>query len=248
MIDVHCHLLPGIDDGPETLEQSLALASIAVADGIQKSIVTPHIHPGRYENERHRITREVAAFRQALDAHHIPLEIGFAAEVRIGPEIMPMLEERVIPFLGKLEGDDILLLEMPHSHIPVGSEKFTAWCLERNIRPLIAHPERNRDVMRSLDKLAPFVEQGCLLQLTAQSVAGGFGDRAHERAIEMLERGWVSVLGSDAHNEQYRPPVLSAGRDAAAAIVGEASARAMVEDLPAAITRDNRVTTIQSTG
>jgi protein-tyrosine phosphatase len=248
MIDIHCHLLPGIDDGPENLKQSLALAGIAVADGIQKSIVTPHIHTDRYENEQHSITRAVITFRQQLDVHHIPLEIGFAAEVRIGPEIVPMLEEGRIPFLGKLDGDDVLLLELPHSHIPVGSEKFTAWCLARNIRPLIAHPERNRDVMRDINRLAPFVEQGCMLQLTAQSVAGGFGDRAHERAIEMLERGWVSVLGSDAHNEQYRPPVLSAGRDAAAAIVGEAAARAMVEDLPAAITRDNRVTTVQSTG
>jgi len=231
MIDVHCHFLPGIDDGPETLEQSLELARIAVDDGIKKSVVTPHIHVGRYDNDRASIRRHVHAFRMALGRHDIPLDIDFAAEVRIDPEIMPMIEDGRVPYLGRVDGYDILLLEFPHSHIPLGSDKLVDWLLARRIRPMIAHPERNRDVMRDFERITPFIEQGCLLQVTAQSVAHGFGDKAYERAVQLLERDWVTLLGSDAHNARFRPPVLSAGRAAAAEIIGEVAAWQLVSGL-----------------
>jgi protein-tyrosine phosphatase len=95
--------------------------------------------------------------------------------------------------------------------------------------------------MRDLNRLAPFVEQGCMFQLTAQSVAGGFGDTAHERAVQMLERGWATILATDAHNAGFRPPLLSPGRDAAAQIIGEAAAWSLVSEMPEKIARDNHV-------
>jgi protein-tyrosine phosphatase len=107
--------------------------------------------------------------------------------------------------------------------------------LDRNIRPMIAHPERNKDVMRSLDKILPFLEAGCMLQVTAGSVAGAFGTVAQRRAFEMLERGWVTVLASDAHNCKYRPPELEPGRAAAARVIGEAAADDLVRYRPASI-------------
>jgi protein-tyrosine phosphatase len=237
MIDLHCHLLPGIDDGPETLTEALAMARLALANGIEEAHVTPHLHPGRWENDLPAISAAVEAYRGALAAASIPLDIGFAAEVRLDYEIVPLIEAGRVPFLGKLEGYQVMLLEFPHSHVPVGADKFVAWLLAHNIRPLIAHPERNKDVMRDPARLEPFVQAGCLLQLTADSVNGGFGELCAQRAREFLERGWVSVLASDAHDTVDRPPRMAPGRDAAAQIVGEEEARRMTHGTPLRIVR-----------
>jgi len=237
MIDLHCHLLPGIDDGPATLEEALEMARIAVANGIEEAHVTPHLHPGRWENDLPKIAAAVQAYREALAQAGIPLEIGFAAEVRLDYEILPLIEAGRVPFLGTLEGRNVMLLEFPHSHVPVGADKFVAWLLAHNIQPMIAHPERNKDLMREPARLEPFVREGCLLQLTADSLAGGFGEQCEVCAREFLERGWVSVLASDAHDTVDRPPRMAPGRDAAAKIVGEEEARRLTYDTPLRIAR-----------
>jgi len=235
MIDMHCHLLPGIDDGPDTLEQALELAALAVANGIRHSVVTPHIHPGRYDNQLTTLQPVLAAFRDALEQHRIPLQLSLGGEVRLSVEAIALLQQEEVPMLGQENGYRIMLLEFPHSHILPGSDKLVRHLLDRKIRPMIAHPERNKDVMRSLDKLLPFLEAGCLLQVTAGSVAGHFGGPAQQRAFEMLERGWVAVLASDAHNAKYRPPDLEPGRAAAARVIGEAAAWDLVRRRPASI-------------
>ncbi len=234
MFDLHCHYLPGIDDGPGTLEEALLLMRMAAADGITHAVLTPHIHPGRYENDRAGIETALKSFSVDLKQAGIPIDIAAGAEVRVDPMILPMLMEERIPFIGRTEGKSIVLLEFPHSHIPPGSEKLIAWMMGRNFRPLIAHPERNKDVIRKLDKIRPFVEMGCLLQLTAGSVAGMFGEPARHRSEQMLEQGWISILATDAHDPVNRVPALTAGRVAASVIVGEQEAWAMVRDRPRA--------------
>ncbi len=232
MIDLHCHLLPGIDDGPDTLDESLALAKLAVANGITGAVVTPHIHIGRYDNTLASISDNYQQFKAELDKQSIPLKLGMAAEVRIGFEMMQMFSNGQLPFLGELNNNKVLLVEFPHSHIPPGSEKLMGWLLDRGICPMIAHPERNKSIIRDLQKIAPFVEMGCCLQVTAGSVVGDFGQFAKERAVQMLESGWVTILASDAHNIKSRPPALEPGRAAAAKIVGEGESRRMVYDIP----------------
>ncbi len=239
MIDVHCHLLPDIDDGPRTLDAAIALARRAVASGIQTSIVTPHILPGRYDNTLSGIRQAAARFRAELEARDIALEIGYAAEVRIGAEVLAMAESETLPLLGCSEGYGLVLLEFPDSHILPGSDKLAAWLLKRGIRPVIAHPERNKEIMRNVDAIAPFVQMGCWLQLTAGSVAGVFGPRCRERSRQLLERGWVQVLASDAHDMPARMPELEPGRAAAAEIVGEAESWRLVRERPAAIAATN---------
>jgi len=213
------------------------MARIAVANGITEAHVTPHLHPGRWENDRAKIEVAVTAYRAALAKEKIALEVGYAAEVRLDYEILPLIEADRVPFLGTLDGYRVMLLEFPHSHVPVGADKFVAWLLARQVRPIIAHPERNKDVMRDPTKVQPFVEQGCLLQVTADAVSGGFGELCATRAKEFLERGWVSVLASDAHDTTDRPPRIAPGRDAAAQIVGEEEARRLTWDLPLRIVR-----------
>ena len=237
MIDIHCHLLPGIDDGPETLGQALEMARVAVANGIEAAHVTPHLHPGRWENDQPKIAAAVEEYRAALAQAGIPLELGFAAEVRLDYEILPLIEAGRVPFLGALEGFKVMLLEFPHSHVPVGADKFVSWLLAHKIRPLIAHPERNKELMREPAKLEPFVREGCLLQLTADAVAGNFGELCALRARDFLERGWVSVIASDAHDTTDRPPRIAPGRDAAAKIVGDVEAARMTHATPLRIVR-----------
>lgn len=235
MIDIHCHFLPGIDDGAEDLPAALALARRAVEDGIYYSMLTPHIQPGRYENRAQGIRRHFEAFRAALEEAEIPLRIGMAAEVRLDLEVLPMLDRDEIPYIGEMGGDRVLLLEFPHTGIPVGSARFVERLLGRGIRPIIAHPERNRDVLHNVQKIAPFVEMGCPLQLTSGSLTGTFGRGVRRRARELLEYDGLKVLATDAHNLKLRPPVLSTGVAAAAHIIGQQAAHDLVYRNPALI-------------
>ena len=239
MVDLHCHLLPGIDDGPGTLDEALALVDHAVAAGIARSVVTPHILPGRYENTMSGIRAATERFRSELNARRIPLEIGYAAEIRIGPDVLELADAGALPILGTVDGYGIVLLEFPDSHILPGSARLVAAMLERKLRPLIAHPERNKDVMHDVEKIAPFVQSGCWLQLTAGSVTGVFGPRCLEVSRQLLLRGWVTVLASDAHNMVAREPELEPGRRAAEKIVGESASWLLVRDTPAQITANN---------
>mgnify|MGYP000076588338 CR=1 FL=1 len=235
MIDLHSHLLPGIDDGARSLDESLQLARMAVADGITHITFTPHIHPGRYDNSVNTIEPVFLKLQQALKDEAIPLTVAMSGEVRLSAEVLMLVAQNQVPFLGEWEGQKVMLLELPHSHIPPGSDKLVKWLLDRNILPMIAHPERNKDIMRDLDMIAPFVEMGCLFQITAMSVAGGFGVPAAQRSMEILEKGWATVLATDAHNLDRRPPVLSGGLAAARAVVGEEAANALVFDNPRTI-------------
>lgn len=238
-VDVHCHLLPGIDDGPIKLEDALRLARHAVASGVTRAVVTPHILPTRYDNTLAEIRSAAQAFRAALAEHRIPLELGYAAEVRIGLEVVALAEENALPILGTAGGYDIVLIELPDSHILPGTDKVLSWMLQRKLRPMIAHPERNKAVMRDVEAIAPFIEMGCWLQLTGGSVAGVFGSRCQERSRQLLERGWVACIASDAHDTPARMPELEPGRLAAEAIVGEAESWRLVRDRPAEIAAGN---------
>jgi len=238
MIDLHCHLLPGIDDGPATLSHALELCRLAVGDGITHAVVTPHIHPGRWLNTRETIARDCDLLQRELDRHDISLRLGFAAEVRLTDRIMEQVAVEEIPFLGVVDGYRIMLLEFPHGHIIPGSEKLVRWLLARKIRPLIAHPERNRQVMKDPSGLQVFVDAGCWLQVTAGSVLGEFGAGAERVSHGLLESDQVTVLASDGHNTRARKPVLRGAFEYVSKRHGEARARRLMLDNPARMVAD----------
>lgn len=209
MIDLHCHLLPGLDDGPATLEEAVQLCGIAAADGVKHAITTPHIHPGRWDNNNRVIAQACGRLQQALDQECIPLRLGYAAEVRLSDHILKQLANNEIPFYGKVDGYHVMLLEFPHGHIIPGSDKLVAWLMRRNIRPLIAHPERNRQLMKNPNQLNPFIDAGCWLQVTAASILGGFGEGAQALAHRLLDEDAVTVIASDGHNSKARKPVIN---------------------------------------
>ena len=238
MIDLHCHLLPGIDDGPATPGETLRLCRMAVADGITHAIATPHIHPGRWSNTKQSIARDCARLQRALARRNIPLRVGFAAEVRLTDQVMRQVEENEIPFYGEVDGYRVMLLEFPHNQIIPGSDKLAQWLLARKIRPLIAHPERNKQLMKEPALLQPFIDIGCWLQLTAGSVLGNFGERAESLAKLLLDEDKVKVLASDGHNIGVRKPVLSEAFSYISEHYGEACARRLMLDNPERISAD----------
>lgn len=213
MIDIHCHLLPGIDDGPATVEEALALARALVEDGITRVVVTPHVFPGRYENRRSGIAEEFRNFQAQVNDRGIALDLLWAGEVRLTPEVLELLACDELPFLGEAGGYRTLLLEMPDGQVPLGASNLVRHLLAARIRPVIVHPERNRGVMEKIDRLRPLVEAGCHVQLTAGSLTGHFGARAQETATQLCEIGWVQAVASDAHNLAGRRPRM---REAAA--------------------------------
>lgn len=235
MIDLHCHYLPGIDDGSQSLAESLDLARASVADGITHAVMTPHIHPGRYENIRSSVIAATNRFGDALLEAGIPLKVYAAGEVRLSSDIIDLLERDELPFLGNLHGYRVLLLEFPYGQLPLGTEKLARWLLAQKIRPLIAHPERNKVIMENVEKLRPFVDMGCLIQVTAASILGGFGPAAKDSAVLMLDRRWVSVIATDAHNLLHRPPLLSPARSWLSEYGGQSLADELTYGMPARI-------------
>ena len=235
MIDLHCHMLPGIDDGPKTMAISLDMARYAVEQGIQRSVMTPHIQPGSYDNDIHSIRSAYQGFKQALEQAAIPLQIEMAAEVRVCAELPFLISQRKVPFLGKWQDMQVILLEFPHDHLPLGADKLINWLLDRNILPLIAHPERNQAIIRQPDMVRPFVEMGCLLQLTAGSITGLFGEDSQKCALFYLEQGLVTIIATDAHNLHKRQPNLKAARQFLLPNFGEECVNNMMSVNPARI-------------
>ena len=235
MIDLHCHFLPGIDDGPQTMAQALELARAAVADGITHSVLTSHVHPDRYPNRRSSLQHAVAEFAAHLQQANIALSVHVGGEARLCEELIDLIAKNEVPFLGEVGGFRILLLEFPHQLIPVGSMRFINSLLKLKIRPLIAHPERNKAIMANPAKVHEFAEAGCWLQLTAGSLAGRFGPVAQQVAFSLIDDGWNCVVATDAHNLHNRPPLLSEGRAVLRQRYSEQMAQSMVFEKPARI-------------
>lgn len=210
MIDLHCHVLPGLDDGAATPDETLALLRLAIADGISQMVATPHINPGYFDNKPVTISAALHDVRQLIQQHQLPIRLAAAAEVRLTDQLMPALELGLLPFLGSWQGQKVLLLELPHSHVPAGTDKLLNWLARHDVIAMIAHPERNRDIQANFQCLTPLIRAGCLFQLTASSLIGDLGTRHQQCAEYMVAKRLFDVVASDCHNLDRRPPKLSA--------------------------------------
>lgn len=227
IIDIHNHLLPGIDDGAPDIASSIAMARIAIDQGITHIVCTPHIHPGRFDNTPQTIIEALAIFRNALSDNNIHLKVATSAEIHFSLELMGFVDSATLPYLGVWQGQKVLLLEFPHGEIPFAAERLTSWLLERNVVPMIAHPERNRRFIQNPGLLKTFLNQGCLLQITASSFTGRFGKGAQILAEHLLAENVITVIASDAHDALVRPPVF----DDAVKRIQALSSQKMVTDL-----------------
>jgi protein-tyrosine phosphatase len=201
MIDIHSHILPGIDDGARTMEDALEMAKTAVNEGITAICATPHHRNGRFENERTFIDKEVKHFKKELEICGIPLEVINGQEVRLYSELINDLEQNL---LMPINNQNYLLVEFPSSSVP----KYAADVFyELNLReyiPIIVHPERNSEIIEKPELLHKFIEAGALTQVTANSIIGNFGKKIMDFSFDLLKAKMVHVIASDAHNVSSR--------------------------------------------
>jgi protein-tyrosine phosphatase len=233
MVDLHCHVLPAIDDGCESLEQSLEFCRVALEDGVTTLVATPHQKPGQYDNTPEAIRQKVLELRAALQECDIGVEIVEGAEVYHTLDLVARLRERRVTTLGAT--GRYLLLELPFQQTPLRVEDLVFQLKLAGVTPVLAHPERINYFVADMERLEKLVRLGCLSQVTGAAILGGFGDKVRDYALRMLERNLVHVISSDAHDTVYRPPVLARARDKAAELVGAERATQMVTDVPRAI-------------
>jgi protein-tyrosine phosphatase len=203
--DVHCHLLPGIDDGPRNWDESLAMARLAVAEGMATMIATPHQLGSFAHNRADEIRSLTAELRQRLLEVNIPLQVLPGGEIRIEPGLIDRLDADEILTLGDRRRH--ILLELTHEeYIPIES---LIWELkQRELTVILAHPERNGGFLDNPDLIDPLVEDGCLMQVTADSLCGSFGPEPQQLAEWMIERGLVHFVSTDSHGVRTRRPLM----------------------------------------
>ncbi|WP_371194958.1 tyrosine-protein phosphatase [Glaciecola sp. SC05] len=236
MIDLHSHLLPGIDDGPRTIEDTVELARQSLDQGVTHMICTPHIHIGVFDNNRESIKDVFDSTVNTLRESEISIRLSYSCEVRIGVEITDWILQSKIPLLGFWEGKAALLLELPHSHIPAGADSLIKWLLKNNIQPIIPHPERNRDILENYDRATWLKSLGVLFQATAGSFTGTFGSNVESLVWRMLNDNLFAYVASDMHNLSKRPNEMSKAYKAVLNQNGESMAKNLFVNTPKKIT------------
>lgn len=198
MIDTHCHILPNLDDGSKSLQESLAMFDSAQKDGIEAIIATPHINPGRFDNHIDKIRKSTELLSEYISqtGHSFPLK--FAAEIRLCPELFNWIECGVVPWLSYDGSKYHLLLELSTVHYPHGAFAICQRLIEQNIIPVIAHPERYRYWQNNPLDMLKFEKLGCEFQITAGSLLGRFREDAKQFALQMVRENKVSWVASDA--------------------------------------------------
>lgn len=233
MIDIHCHILPGIDDGPDSIDESVEMCRMAASDGITVVVATPHFTPGQYMVDSARVYEEASRLSAALLSLDIPVRIFTGADVAISPEVPAQLKS--VEHLTINRTGRYFLAEFPHTHVPPNWEVFLLSIVASGITPVITHPERNLWFMSHPEALYPVVAKGVMVQITAMSLTGEFGEQAQEASLYLLRHNMAHVIATDAHSAGYRPPILSEAADMAAELFGRDKADRLVNATPAAI-------------
>lgn len=202
MLDLHCHILPDIDDGARSWNDSLLIAQKAVEEGITHLLATPHHLNGKYVNKKASVVQLTNQLQERLDQANIPLQVFPGQEVRVSGEILAGLD--VDEILGIDEDNRYLLVEFPTREIPHFVEQLFFNLQQRGITPVIVHPERNQAIIENPNRLFEFIERGALAQVTASSYVGIFGKEIAKLSSQLIEANLVHILASDAHNTRGR--------------------------------------------
>jgi len=229
VIDIHSHIIPGVDDGAASWEEAVQMCRMAEQDGTHVLVATPHVFNGM-ESNGHHFENALHQLKRRLDEEEIELEILLGAEVHCRPDLPDLLEQDISLTLNG--NGRYFLLEFPHSIIPPNSDQLIFQLVTKNLIPIIVHPERNTYLQSHLNLLADFIKQGVLCQITAMSLTGGFGLKAMECARELLKRNWVHIIASDAHNKRVRQPLLSKAREDVKKNFGFTKAQELFETTP----------------
>jgi len=234
MIDIHCHILPNIDDGPSSMDESIAMARIAMGDGIHTIVATPHTLNGVYINTVQDVIEKVAELHAALARNDIQIQVCPGADVHICPQLVDRIRAEQACTINN--GNKYIILELPSQMIPAGLKEELFQLKLKGITPIISHPERIALIQHDRTIMKELVSMGALGQVTAMSVTGDFGVQVQQTAKELISERLVHIIATDAHSCDGRPPVLSDAAERAADILGSYDdAAQMVTDIPAAI-------------
>ena len=238
-IDIHCHLLPALDDGPADWRESLEMAEMAAADGIVAIVATPHQLGNYPQITAENVRMQAARLQSMLERSGIGLELLPGADVRIDPDLpAKVLSGEVLTLADRRRH---VLLELPHEvYIPL--DRLLSELRSAGLTGILSHPERNQGILNQPNILSKLVEQGCLLQVTAGSLTGAFGSRIKNFAESMVRRGFVDFIASDAHNIKSRTPLLSQAFDRVVEFAGYDTAIDLFCRNPACITAGMTVT------
>lgn len=224
MIDLHCHILPGLDDGARDDETALGMAWAAVHDGITDILATPHTEDGVYRNSAKRIRAAVERLQQLFIEEQVPLRLHPGSEVHVHPELIDHLQSGQVMTIG--DAGRYLLLELPMTNLPRVMERIFADLAGQGIRPVLAHPERNEVLQEQPERLSAWIaEYGVLAQLTAGSVTGQMGKKLQCTALSFFQNRLAHIVASDAHDLKRRRPELRAAYLKLAALDLEEAAR-----------------------
>jgi len=233
MIDLHIHILPGLDDGPSNMAESLAMCRLAVADGVRTIVATPHMLNGMFDVSRTSILAGVRKLQDSLDIEGIPLTVFPGADIHIEKDLCNLLKDGTVVTVGDL--GKYVMVEMASDVLPWGLSKFLFDIQLTGVTPIISHPERNYEVQQDPSMMSEFVDAGNLVQLTAASIAGGFGSAAKQCAHTLLRMRLAHVVASDAHSFKGRPAGLSKARSVGEEILSFDEAEEMFVQRPAKI-------------
>jgi protein-tyrosine phosphatase len=228
MIDLHCHLLPGLDDGPKTTEESLAMAEEAIADGITHVVATPHANSD-YSFDFEKVSGAVKELHAKLGGRLI---LATGCDFHMSHENLIAIRKDPQAFC--INRKDYLLVEFNDFSIPPSMDQTLHELQLAGIRPIVTHPERNGILRTHPERLQQWIRVGCYVQLTAGSLTGVFGSGPQQQAWDWLSSGLVHFISSDAHNTGRRPLRLKFAFEAVTAKLGAEKARALLMDNPLA--------------
>jgi protein-tyrosine phosphatase len=232
MIDLHSHILPGIDDGAADLETSLAMARASVAEGVSVLACTPHILPGLFHNSGPDIRLAVSRLQEELDERGIPLKLVTGADNHVIPDFVAALRRG---HLLSLADTRYVLVEPPHHSAPPRLGDLLFGIMTAGYVPIVTHPERLTWIETHYQLMADLAKRGVWMQVTAGALTGAFGKRAKYWGERMLCEGLAHIIATDTHDMEARPPILSQGYACAVKLVGEEEAECLVHTRPLAI-------------
>ena len=238
MIDTHLHILPGVDDGPETVQEALALARVLAQEGIHTAVATPHYNDEFPLRSAAEIRERVNYLQQELDRHHIPLRLFAGHEALIKPGLVEDIQSGR---LATLNGSRYLLLELWSSTWLSETERVIFELRAIGIVPIIAHPERYRAIQQDLHRLTALLQRGALAQLMAGSLVGMLGNTVRHTAENLLRNGLIHCIASDAHALHKRPPGVVQGLHRARQLLGQGPVYRMIESVPAAFVNNEDI-------
>lgn len=222
MIDMHIHLLPGVDDGSKSMEETERMLDIIEKDGIRDVIATPHFYRGYYQKTRCEIDKLVEEVNNLLKKRKSHIKLHSGQEIFIDNKT---LEEYESGNIGTLAGTDYMLAEFPMTTLPKDGFEIIYELKIKGVKPIMAHPERYRYIIEKPDLANRFLDEGCLLQINSGSILGRFGSSVKRTAQLLVKNGVCSFIGSDAHSTEKRPPGLSEAMEAVSKIDASVSKR-----------------------